>query len=282
MTPCPTVLRYTAFSDTPSGGNPAGVVLDATGLDAAAMQRIAADLGYSETAFLTDATTPAKARIRYFAPEGEVDFCGHATIAAAVALGQQHGPGRFSLATNVGQITVAAEAREGRYLGSLESPPLACLALEPQLLDALLETFGWTTKDLDPAYPPAIGYGGNKHPVIVVRDLPTLADLDYDFQALQVLCREQDWITIQVTTPTGAGNWRARNPFPWGGVREDPATGAAAAALAAYLKHLGQLGMGESLTIEQGVEMGRPSVLHVTLLQDSARITGPAVLLTGC
>lgn len=273
----PTILKYAAFTETPAGGNPAGVVLDASGLGADAMQRIAADVGYSETAFLTDPTTPACARIRFFAPEGEVDFCGHATIAAAVALGHLAGPAEYTLATNVGPITVAVEARDDGFVGSLQSPALACLPLPHNLLTCLLDTFGWTTDDLDPGYPPAIGYGGNKHPVLVVRDLATLALLDYDFDALQALCREQDWITIQTCIPTGPGTWRARDPFPWGGVVEDPATGAAAAALAGYLRHLGHIRPGDSLTIEQGVEMGRPSSLHVTLLEDTARISGSAV-----
>ena len=88
------VERYSAFSDDPEGGNPAGVVLGARGLPADAMQQIAADVGYSESAFVTgpirhDVPIP----IRYFAPEGEVDFCGHATIATAVAIGASVGQG---------------------------------------------------------------------------------------------------------------------------------------------------------------------------------------------
>jgi len=74
-----TVLRYAAFTSDPAGGNPAGVVLDARGLDDQAMQAIAAEVGYSETAFVVDGS------VRYFSPKAEVPFCGHATIASAVA-----------------------------------------------------------------------------------------------------------------------------------------------------------------------------------------------------
>ncbi|MCG7529731.1 PhzF family phenazine biosynthesis isomerase, partial [Streptomyces sp. OfavH-34-F] len=90
----PRVLRYTAFSADPEGGNPAGVVLDAAGLDEAAMLAVAAELGYSETAFLTG-PAPAAApgargfAVRYFSPRAEVPFCGHATVAAALALAER-------------------------------------------------------------------------------------------------------------------------------------------------------------------------------------------------
>ena len=97
----PEILRYAAFTDRPGGGNPAGVVLDASGLDDAAMQTIAAEVGYSETAFATEAPDGALT-VRYFTPKTEVTFCGHATIAlgrrARRATGNRHAvpahPGR--------------------------------------------------------------------------------------------------------------------------------------------------------------------------------------------
>ncbi len=85
-----TLRRYAAFSDDPAGGNPAGVVLNAADLTEGEMQRVAAEVGYSETAFVAgpiDGDRSTAIPVRYFAPEGEVDFCGHATIATAVAIG---------------------------------------------------------------------------------------------------------------------------------------------------------------------------------------------------
>ena len=92
--------RYAAFSDRPDGGNPAGVVLDAAGLSDVRMLAIAAELGYSETAFLSGSD------IRYFSPLAEVPFCGHATIATAVALAERDGPGEVVLATASGTVPV--------------------------------------------------------------------------------------------------------------------------------------------------------------------------------
>ncbi|MFF0945483.1 PhzF family phenazine biosynthesis protein [Kocuria sp. CPCC 205300] len=271
------IRRYAAFSDTPTGGNPAGVVLDAATLDDAQMQDIAAQVGYSETAFLTGPITQDTViPVRYFAPEGEVDFCGHATIATAVALGDVAGYGAYQLATRVGIVRITADRDATGATGTLESPPLDCFPLQVAHLDALLQALGWSEADLDPEYPPAIGFGGNKHPILVSRDPQRLRTLDYNFDALQALCREHQWITVQLITSTGPGTWQARDPFPWGGVVEDPATGAAAAAFAGYLAFLERIIPGDSFVIHQGVDMGRPSTLEVTLHSHTAAVSGHA------
>ena len=109
--PTTTILRLSAFTDTPDGGNPAGVVLDASALTDAQMQQIAADVGYSETAFVTN---PTNNTVRYFSPVAEVPFCGHATIATAVALAERDGPGELLLATQAGPIAVTTAARRRR------------------------------------------------------------------------------------------------------------------------------------------------------------------------
>lgn len=275
--PPPGIRRYAAFSDTPTGGNPAGVVLEAATLDDAQMQHIAAQVGYSETAFLTGPITrDAVIPVRYFAPEGEVGFCGHATIATAVALGNVAGYGTYQLATRVGNVPITADRDTKGPTGSLESPPLDCLTLTAEHRRALLQALRWSEADLDPDYPPAIGFGGNKHPVLVVRGLERLRTLDYDYDVLQALCRAHDWITVQLITTTGPRTWQARDPFPWGGVVEDPATGAAAAAFAAYLASLGRITTGDRFVIHQGAEMGRPSTLEVTVNAGTALVSGHA------
>lgn len=275
------IVRFAAFSDDPDGGNPAGVVLDASTLTGAQMQAIAAEVGYSETAFVTDPIVAGQAMaVRFFAPEGEVDFCGHATLATAVALGEHPGPGSYVLLTKVGPVEVTAGRDGERMVGSLRSPPVSCFTLTASLKAALLACMGWTDADLDPRFPPQVGFGGNLHPVLVTRDLARLETLEYDFAALQQLCRAQNWITVQVVAATGVGQWRARNPFPWGGVVEDPATGAAAAAFAGYLQGQDALRQGDTFVITQGVEMGRPSRIVVTLSEQVALISGSAVRIT--
>ena len=243
------------------------------------MQQVAAEVGYSETAFVTgpvERSPGAVIPVRYFAPEGEVDFCGHATIATAVALCEAVGEGSYTLGTRVGPVVVSGRREGLRTVGTLRSPAVGCLPLEPRLLTELLDALRWSEQDLDVGLPPAIGFGGNRHPVLVARELARLEHLTYDFPRLQRLSREQGWITVHLVAATGPGRWRARDPFPWGGVVEDPATGAAAAAFAGYLRQHGQLAVGDSFVVRQGVEMGRPSTIEVTLLEDGALVSGAA------
>jgi PhzF family phenazine biosynthesis protein len=276
------VMRYAAFSDDPAGGNPAGVVLDASHLTEVRMQQVAAEVGYSETAFVTGPIVGEGAGaipIRYFAPEGEVDFCGHATIATAVAIGRLAGAGTYTLQTKAGPIEITAILEGDRTVGTLRSPDVDCFPLAEESLAQLLAALGWSADDLDPDLPPAVGFGGNLHPVVVTGDLDRLATLSYDFDALQRLCRAHDWVTVQLVAQTGRGAWRARDPFPWGGVVEDPATGAAAAAFAGYLRAHGRAATGDTFVVTQGVEMGRPSHIEVELLDRAALISGSAALI---
>ena len=272
----PAVLRYSAFTTDPSGGNPAGVVLDARGLSDAAMQRIAADVGYSETAFLLP-RADGELDVRYFSPLAKVSFCGHATIAAMVAHARRQGPGDFVLHTQAGRVRVTVDAG---FIATLTSVPPRVEALDAADLDSVLGTLRWQRDDLDPVLPPAVAYAGAWHPVIAVASRARLADLHYDFDALAALMASRDWTTINLVWREDAHTLHARNPFPPGGVVEDPATGAAAAALGAYLAGQDQLPDDRRFTIHQGHDLGCPSVLRVDVpvdVRDGVRVSGTAV-----
>ena len=105
--------------------------------------------------------------------------------------------------------------------------------------DRLLSALRWPPDELDPDLPLRVAYAGAWHPVVAVRDRSRLADLDYDFDALGGLMAERDWTTVALVWRAGPDRFDVRNPFPPGGVVEDPATGAAAAALGGYLRELG-------------------------------------------
>ncbi|PPS69485.1 MULTISPECIES: PhzF family phenazine biosynthesis protein [Streptomyces] len=276
------ILRYVAFSTDPEGGNPAGVVLDASGADGAAMLATAAEVGYSETAFVVD-SGEGPLDVRYFSPLAEVPFCGHATIATAVAHAERHGTGRLLLRTPAGPVTVTTDrAADGSLVATLVSVAPRSVPLEEGDLAELLTILGWSAGDLDPALPPRVAFAGAWHPVIAAASRERLADLDYDMAALTALMARRDWTTIDLVWRESPTVFHARNPFPPGGVVEDPATGAAAAAFGGYLREFGLVPTPATLTIHQGVDLGRPSTITVTVPAEpdtGIGVTGTAVRL---
>ncbi|OCC09918.1 PhzF family phenazine biosynthesis protein [Streptomyces sp. PTY087I2] len=268
----PEVLRYTAFSADPAGGNPAGVVLDAAGLDEERMLAIAAELGYSESAFLTERTGEGAYTIRYFSPKAEVPFCGHATVATALALAERDGPGALEFTTPAGPVPVSVTREGGALLATLTSvAPHVEETAEADLTEALA-ALDWAAADLDPALPPRIAYAGARHLVLAAATRERLADLDYDFARLEALMRRLDLTTLQLVWREGPEVFHVRDPFPVGGVVEDPATGAAAATFGAYARELGLVPEAAVLTLHQGADMGRPGTLTVELRAGDTRI----------
>lgn len=268
------VLRYAAFPDGPGGGNPAGVVLDATLLDDQQMLAVAADVGYSETAFVTPAGSDREFSVRYFSPLAEVAFCGHATVATAVALAERSGPGDLLFQTPVGPVPVTVTADGETLRATLTSVEPTTREVADEVVDEVLATLRWERDELDPTLPPAIAYGGNDHLVLAAATRARLADLDYDFAALKALTTRLGLTSVNLAWREDATVFHVRNPFPIGGVVEDPATGAAAAAFAGYLRAVGAVPSGEDvrLTLHQGVDMGRPSLLLVDLVAGDPRV----------
>jgi len=276
------VLCYAAFTDRGTGGNPAGVVLDASGLDDDARLAVAAAVGYSETAFVEAVSAkdtvsdsgpgPHHYNVRYFSPLAEVAFCGHATIATAVALADRDGPGLFTFHTLAGPVPV--ETRHDSYgtTATLISPPTSTRAAQPDELAAALLALRWRVGDLDPRYPAHVSFAGLDHLVIAAASRERLADLDYDYPALAALMARHRWGTLHLVFAERPDLFHARDPFPPGGVVEDPATGAAAAAFGGYLRALGLSEIPGRVTILQGADMGRPSRLVVDLRLDDDRV----------
>lgn len=275
----PILGRLAAFTREPKGGNPAGVWLGHVLPEPREMQRIAADVGYSETAFLAR-TADATYRVRYYSPEAEVSFCGHATVAAGVFLGELHGEGSYRFDTTIGQVSVRVDESNDGFRASLTSvnpkqaaPPLA-------LLEGALAALGWSAADLDGAIPPRLAWAGAWHLVLAVAKPSRLQELSYDFAALKALMLEAGLTTLQLIWREDEGTFHARNPFPVGGVVEDPATGAAAAALGGYLRDAGLVAAPRSMVIHQGHAMGRPSRIEVQVpVSGGITVTGTAAWL---
>jgi PhzF family phenazine biosynthesis protein len=274
------ILRYAAFTVDGKGGNPAGVVLDATSLDAAQMQAIATEVGDSETAFLvaTD-TRPNVYDVRYFSPTQEVPFCGHATIASAIALVERSPADVLIFHTPAGFVSITTfQNDKGELLAELTSVAPRVSQPPPDLLVGVLGALRWSPDDLDPDYPVLLANAGAEHLVLVTKTRQRLADLDYDFDDLATLMHQYGLVTVQLVWPESKNRYHARNPAAGLGVVEDPATGAAAAAFGGYLRELGMIGENADFTISQGVDMGRPSEIAVSVIagEPGVRVAGTA------
>jgi len=270
------VLRISAFSDGDQGGNPAGVWIgDALPPDAE-MQRMAHAVGFSETAFA--ARSGEGFRVRYFSPEAEVAFCGHATIALGAALARQFGDGVYPLALNQASITVEGKREGALTLAALQSPPTRSQPADPQLVAAALDLFGYSEADLDPRIPPGLAHAGNDHLVLALASRDLLSAMRYDLEAGRVLMQAHGLVTIVLVWAESARLFHTRNPFAFGGVYEDPATGAGTAALAGYLRDLGSP-HGGAIDVVQGEDMGMRSRLHASIGAapgSSIRVAGTA------
>jgi PhzF family phenazine biosynthesis protein len=260
--PRPNVQRWAAFCTDPAGGNPAGVVLDADGMSDADMLRVAAEVGYSETAFVT--RDGGVVSIRYFSPLAEVPFCGHATVATAAALADIDGPGAFTFTTPVGRIEIRVDDSAGGRTLSFTSVDPFVEEMPPGTLARVLEVLHLGAADLDPAFPPAVAYAGNRHPLLVVRSREALDRITFAPDAARALMDDEGWpATIIIAWAEGGDRWHARNVFPVGEITEDPATGAGAAALGGYLRETQAVTPPRRIRIFQGSHVGRPSDLTV-------------------
>jgi PhzF family phenazine biosynthesis protein len=271
--------RYTAFSAHPMGGNPAGVVILERFPPDSEMQAMAAEVGCSETVFAVPGHDGAFT-VRYFSPAAEIDFCGHATIALAVALNEASDQALLAFATRVGTVPVTVtRGPAGSVVATLTSARAGVQQLDATRRSELLAALRVRPGELDPRFPVAVGDSGNLHPIVVLADRDRLSALDYDFHPLRELCVRHRWVTIQVVHRGADGTWSSRNPFPFGGVREDPATGSAAIALGSYLRELAAIAIPGAIVIEQGRDMGRIGCLTV-LVDDHTgpiRVSGTAV-----
>lgn len=268
------LLRIAAFSDAGRGGNPAGVLISDSHPYENEMRRIAAEVGYSETAF---AMPQGEAwRVRYFSPESEVPFCGHATIALGAALAMAQGNGVYNLVLNSAEITVAGEYSSDGTSAALQSPATYSQPMSGELLTEVLALFGYTDDDLNPGIPPARIHGGADHLALCLNSVEALSAMQYELDAGRDLMNREGLITILLAYAETPRRFHTRNAFASGGIYEDPATGAATAAFAGYLRDLDWPHQG-SIEILQGQDMGMPSRLRADISPEpgsSIRVSG--------
>lgn len=274
------------FTDRVFGGNPLGVFPDARGLDPETMQRIARELNLSETVFLSSAESHmGTRRARIFTPATEVPFAGHPTVGAAWFLashGAAGADGVVALEENVGLVRVDVDMADGRPIRARLTT-----AIPPEFRD-----MPWQRPELArllsleedeigaPGWEPEMVSCGLPFLIVPVRSLDAARRSRLDTAAWEDLTRGAWSRMVYVVTPEAEGEGvdvHVRMYAPAAGVPEDPATGSAAAALAGYLgKRAGGSG-SHAWRIEQGIEMGRPSLLDAEVDVEDGRVVAVRV-----
>lgn len=272
------LYKISAFSIESQGGNPAGVVFFDDMPQDSEMQKIAAEVGYSETAFLIGQANQNTWRVRYFAPESEVPFCGHATIALGYVLGQKYGLGRYVLILNDAQISVEVYILDGEFKVTLQSPATNSRSLSDEELSDVLELFSLKKTDLADRLTASYANAGAGHFIIPLKSRRGLSAMTYDLDKGRSFMEKYNIVTVMQVYVEDDQNFHSRNAFASGGVWEDPATGAASAAFAGLLRdvkwpHLGRI------HITQGEDMGMKSYITVDIgdeIGSSVQVSGSA------
>jgi trans-2,3-dihydro-3-hydroxyanthranilate isomerase len=276
-------------------GNPLAVVQDGEGLETLVMQAIAREFGLPETVFVLPADDPAHtARVRIFTPATELPFAGHPTVGCAALLALSMSPGQpkaLILEEQIGLVRCHVEPRgDDTAHARFDLPVLPRkLEWEPDAA-AVGAALGIAAKDIDGVrFALEKWSAGVDMFMIAVAGPAILATMRPDTSKWESAFGKSGPRAAYVFCPQGelpAKLYRARMFAPLLGINEDPATGSAAAAFAGLLAVHGRLGAGaHSIVIEQGVEMGRPSAIHLELRMDGAQlvagsIAGDAVIVT--
>ena len=284
------------FTDARFGGNPLAVVLDADDLDGARMQSIAAEFNLSETVFVEKTVNPVHAgRARIFTPQRELPFAGHPTVGTAVLLGIERTGGNAGseamivLEEKIGLVRCGVTVRSGSSGHAIFDVPALPKQVQAGLrADAVASALGLATSELGFENHVAAAFtAGVPFAFVPVRDLKTIAKAAPigslwqgafgDLLGAFVYCRD---------ATNKSRHFHARMFAPGAGIAEDPATGSAVAALAGVIARFDQPpGGSHRYVVEQGFEMGRPSILSLSAEKSAGkigavRVAGKSVLVS--
>ena len=266
-------LRYAivdVFAEAPLQGNPAAIVFDADALDAARMQAIAREFNLSETAFILKPQDPENtAHVRLFTPGAEVPFAGHPNIGAAFALANDrplHGDD-LVFEEKAGLVRLRLERVGEHAVGASLTAPLTVTTRAAPGVSAVAAALSLRDSDIvTGTHPPINASVGLEFMFVEVGDVAALGKARVNLPAFDLIraSHQIEGVHLYVKWPSDDGvRIQARNLSPYDGIGEDPATGSATATLTAFLAQLDlRPDCDFHLVARQGVEMGRPSLLH--------------------
>lgn len=285
------------FTDRMFGGNPLAVFPDGAGLETGQMQAVAREFNLSETVFVLPPDDPAHTRrLRIFTPGTELPFAGHPTIGTAhllAAIGAVSLDGaetRIVFEEGVGPIPVTIRASEGHAVSAqLSAARMPERGPQPPSIADIAAVVSLAPEDIAKTPPPAALSCGVPFLFVMVSSLDALARAQVRYDAWERTLKRYWAPDVYLLARSGNGAEaavRARMFAPSMGIAEDPATGAAATALAGYLSPLeNQTSDTVRWSVDQGVEMGRPSRLEVEADLSNGgvvgiRVSGSSVLVS--
>lgn len=286
------MFQIDVFTDTPFGGNPAAVILTPSSLEESDMQKIAQEMNVRETVFVMNSTV-ADHRFRYMTPSGEIDFSGHATIAAFHALIDKglvelhQDETMVSFETIAGVLSADIVKNETSRMHEVQITHQKPRFLDTYDPNEFNEALGITLADIDRLSPMQTVTTGIPLLVVPLSTMKALERVDCDWNRLIELQNGSDFTSICVfskQTLDETSDARVRHFAPSLGVNEDPVSGAAAACVASYLIRYGIMDVNipvTSIVVEQGHLAGRPGRAYVEVTGDKDNIELVKVSGTG-
>ena len=286
------------FTDTRLSGNPLAVVLDAQGLETSQMQAVAREFNLSETVFVLPPENPAhSARVRIFTPGSELPFAGHPTVGTATLLASRKigtvktgQDAIIVLEEEIGAVRVGVRFRPGKAtFAEFDLPRLSRSLGKAPEPDRLCAALGLTHGEIGfENHKPSFWSAGMPFVFVPVRDLDVAARARVNLAVWKESFKgfgEEVFVYCRESVHQGH-HFHGRMFAPTLGVVEDPATGAAAAAFSGVIQHFDELPAGSHrFHVEQGYEMGRPSLIDIEIEVDggsvrAARVGGHAVFVS--
>ena len=271
------LYQLDVFTNKPYQGNPLAVITDGDGLSAKRMQAIAREMNLSETVFIQKpANNRALARLRIFTTTRELPLAGHPVIGTWFLLAElgvvpaREGTVHIWQQTGAGILPVEIAFRDGRPHRVTMTQKPAQFRAARLARAALARALGLNAHDLEPSLPVEYVSTGIFNLMVPLRRRACLAHVEMDVHALKKLISNAGVLAYCFAVGR-RGRAFARGMIPWE-LHEDPATGSAGGSLGAYLVRHGRLCAGQPLEIIQGVEMGRPSRIHVEVKNDRGRL----------
>ena len=274
-----------AFTTQRFSGNQAGVALLSTEepeLTDAFCQALAAELKHSETAFVRP-TGPDSFRLRYFTPEGEVDLCGHATIAAFTTLREAEGlaPGTYRASTLAGELNIQVS---DQAVWMDMAPPVEGRGFSSEETEELYAAYGLSAADCPEGYAPMVVSTGLQDILLPVSSMEALEKAQQDERAVTELSKRYGVVGVHMFWPclSEEASAHCRNFAPLYAIPEEAATGTSNGALTYYLYRRGKIAAGAENRFLQGEKMGKPSEILSRLTEGpdgvQVRVGGRAVL----